>query len=357
MAFFGASLALLSPAAVAGAQQGPPPLPPNVQVVATGLVNPRGFTWGPDGSLYVTESGSPPANYQPAGGPPVPGAPPVVNNDGRISRIEADGTRTTLVDGLPVSVGPIGDTIGAAGVAFIGNALYAIISAGPAHGHPEMAGGVYLVNPDGTLDLVADTDAYNIANPPVDCSHCDTPGDELSNPYDVVALGGKLYITDGNKDVIHVVDPAAPDGSRITRLVDLSEGGHKVLTGLALGPDGNLYVANLTPAPFLTNTGLVRRITRDGTVTEVAGGFSAATGVALSPSGGLYVAEIATTILQPPFLVPPGRIVARGKEGLGPVAEPLFFPTILRGGRDGLYGTSFSVGGNAGEGAIIRISL
>jgi hypothetical protein len=235
--------------------------------------------------------------------------------------------------------------------------LYAIISAGPAHGHPEMAGGVYAVNADGSLELVADTDAYNIANPPLDCAHCDTPGDELSNPYYMVALGGKLYITDGNKDVIHVVDPAAPDDSRITRLVDLSSGGHKVLTGISIGPDGNFYVANLTPAPFLASTGTVRRITRDGRVSEVAGGFSAATGVALSPSGGLYVAEIATTIAQPPFLVPPGRIVARGKEGVGPVAAPLMFPTILRWGQDGLYGTNFSVGGNAAEGALIRVSL
>jgi DNA-binding beta-propeller fold protein YncE len=173
----------------------------------------------------------------------------------------------------------------------------------------------------------------------------------------VVALGGKLYITDGNKDVIHVVDPAAPDGSRITRLVDLSSGGHKVLTGIAVGPDGNLYVANLTPAPFLANTGTVRRVTRTGSVTEVAGGFSAATGVALSPGGGLYVAEIASTIPQPPFLVPPGRIVTRAKEGVGPVAAPLLFPTILRWGPDGLYGTNFSVAGNNAEGALIRVGL
>lgn len=350
--------ALLGAPIVTGAQPGPPPpLPDNVQVIASGLLNPRGFTWGPDGSIYVAEAGSPPAGYVPSGGPPPAATAPVVNNNGRISRIAPDGTRTTVVDGLPVAVGPIGDTIGPASVAFIGNQLYAIISAGPAHGHPEFAGGVYRVNSDGTLELVVDTDTWTVDNPPVECAHCDTPGDERSNPYDVLAVGGRLYYTDGNKDLVNVVNPAAPDGSRISRLADLSPGGHKVLTGMALAPDGSLYVANLTPAPFLAGGGAVRRVSMSGSVTEVAGGLSAATGVALSPGGGLYVAQIASPLPQPPFLVPPGSVVARGKEGWGPVAAPLMFPTILRWGPDGLYGTNFSVAGNGGEGSLIKINL
>src|SRR5215471_11802375 len=88
------------PASVA-AQPAPPPLPSNVQVVAGGLLNPRGFTWGPEGDLYVAEAGSPPAGYKPPQGPPAPGGPPVTNNNGRISRIDASGARTTIADGLP----------------------------------------------------------------------------------------------------------------------------------------------------------------------------------------------------------------------------------------------------------------
>ena len=137
------------PASVA-AQPAPPPLPGNAQVVAGGLLNPRGFTWGPDGNLYVAESGSPPAGYKPPQGPPPADAPPVVNNDGRISRIDGSGARTTVADGLPTMVGPLGDMLGPGGVAFVGDTLYAIISAGPAHGHPEFAGGVYEVGTDGS---------------------------------------------------------------------------------------------------------------------------------------------------------------------------------------------------------------
>lgn len=337
----------------------PPPLPGNVHIVGGGLVNPRGFTWGPDGNLYVAEAGSPPATYRPTPEPPAPGALPVINTNGRISRIDADGTRTTVVDGLPVFVGPGGSTTGPAAVAFIGPTLYLALSAGPAHGHPEMAGGVYVVNSNGSVDLVADLDAYTVANPPNECVHCGTPGDELSNAYDMISSGGKLYITDGNKDVIEVVDPAASADSRISRLADLSgAGGHQVLTGLAMGADGSLYVVNLSAAPFPTGRGVLRRVSRSGAVEDVAGGLTAATGVAVSPGGSTYVAEMAGTIPRPPFFMPPGRIVARGKEGFGPVATPVMFPTIMRWGTDGLYAAIFGVGGSAaGDGAIVKVDL
>jgi hypothetical protein len=265
---------------VSRAQPAALPVPANATVIADGLVNPRGFTWGPDGALYVAEAGTPPAGFVPSAGPPSPDALPITNTNGRILRIAPDGTRKTVADGLPVVFG-MGNTVGAAGVAFVGDDLYALISAGPKHGHPEMPGGVYRVETDGSLELIADTDAYNVANPPVHANHSPAT-DELSNPYDMVAVDGKLYITDGNKDVIHVVDPAAPDDARIDRLADLSLQ-HRVLTGIAAGPDGNLYVTQLTPNPFPTGGAKVWRVSLDGQVDEVANGLSAATGLAVGP--------------------------------------------------------------------------
>src|SRR5439155_23724125 len=108
----GGAVMTARPAAPVQAQPGPgggpPPLPANTTVVARGLINPRGFTWGPDGSLYVAEAGTPPPGFNPtAGGPEPSGGPPVTNMNGRISRIGRDGTRTTIVDRLPVVVGPI----------------------------------------------------------------------------------------------------------------------------------------------------------------------------------------------------------------------------------------------------------
>jgi hypothetical protein len=67
------------------------------------------------------------------------------------------------------------------------------------------------------------------------------------------------------------------------------------------------------------------------------------------------VAEYATTFGRPPFFAPPGRIVQIGPAG-AKVLAPVPFPTILRWGTDGLYATSFSVGGDSGAGAIFRIT-
>jgi plastocyanin len=343
----------MPPAAQPPPMMGPPPVPANATVVATGLVNPRGFAWSPDGTLYVAESGTPPPGYTMPMGPPNPDAPAVTNMNGRISRIGANGRPTAVVDNLPVFIGPVGDTIGAAGLAFIGNQLYAIISAGPKHGHPDFPSGVYRVGlTDGSLTMVADTDAFELANPPAFIP----PDDEISNPYDIVALDGVLYVSDGNRSVIYAIDPAAAEGSRIRYLADMSVG-HPVLTGIAAGPDGALYVTNLTPAPFPSGGAEVWRVSRTGQVTRVAGGLTAGVGIALSPSGEIYVSEIAATVPEPPFFVPPGRVVRVSSAGLEPVAAPLLFPTILRWGPGGLYTTSASVAGDAGTGSIMRIAL
>lgn len=216
-----------------------------------------------------------------------------------------------------------------------------------------MAGGIYRVESGGGLTLIADTDAYNVANPPAQNVH-DENSEELSNPYDMIAVGGKLYITDGNKDVIHVVDPAAPEGARISRLIDMSAGTHKVLTGLAQGADGNLYVSQLTAFPFPTAAGRVFRVSMSGTATEVAAGVSAGAGLAVAVDGTLFVTEIGMTPEVPPFLVPPGRIVRATPDGVSDVAVPLFFPTILRWGFDGLYASVNSVASDA-TGMIVRI--
>jgi len=78
---------------------------PNVTVFASGLNNPRGLKFGPDGNLYVAEGG--------LGGDlstvglceqvPAPVGPYTGGFTARISKITPDGTRSTVVDDLPSS--------------------------------------------------------------------------------------------------------------------------------------------------------------------------------------------------------------------------------------------------------------
>src|SRR5437867_7038958 len=95
---------LLSLAAPVVAQPTAPPLPANARVVANGLINPRGFTFAPDGALIVAEPGSPPPGFVPHGGMPTPLFRPGVNTTGRVSRVDlSTGQRTTLAENLPSS--------------------------------------------------------------------------------------------------------------------------------------------------------------------------------------------------------------------------------------------------------------
>ena len=129
---------------------------PSVSVFAGNLENPRGLKFGPDGNLYVAEGGAG-GGYSTVGQctQVVPPVGPYTSGftsgyTGRISKINASGVRTTVIDGLPSSQtsAALGGLVsGVADIAFVGNTLYALLAgAGCSHGVPDVPNGVIRVN-------------------------------------------------------------------------------------------------------------------------------------------------------------------------------------------------------------------
>ena len=323
-----------------------------LEIVASGLTNPRGLTWNDAGALFVALAGS---------GGTTPGIPEVPPPDGpflggptgAVVRIDA-GCPVAVTTGIPSYVDAFGGVIGAAAVAILDGQLYVAISGGgEIYGNPGSTVGIYRIEADGSTTLVADHSAYLLANPP---AFLPPEGPNTGNPFAMVAGPDRLWVVDAINGLITTV---TPDGTE-TLAADLSEG-HPVPTGIAIGPDGNAYVGNLTRAPNANGAAKVVQITPDGAVTDVWTGLTTVTGVAVGADGTLYATEMSTGNTDaPPFFVPgSGRVVRQtGPDSAEPVAEGLMLPVGLALGPDGaLYVPMPARGADDGSGTIARLDI
>ena len=305
-----------------------------VTVYASGLFNPRGLTFGPDGKLYVALAGN---------GTPEQ-APSAV-------RIE-DGCGVVVAHGQPSTQGMSGAVQGPGSVAFLGEQMYLLQDSEDDRGDliSTFPNGVYTVNADGSCTLLADVSTWMNENPTKEI-----PADrgKLGETFAMLAGEGFLWVVESNEGQVLKV---TPDGT-ITRIVDLSEG-HPVPTGCAIAPDGGLYVGNLTDAPYPDGKAQVIHVAPDGTVKTVWEGLTMV--VALTTVDGvIYACEMATgNTTQPPFTVPgTGRIVKQtGPNSLEEVVSKLDFPIGMTTGPDGfIYASTPAFGGNGPSGAVLRI--
>jgi hypothetical protein len=296
------------------------PAAAGVEVVASGLTNPRGFTWGEDGTLYLALAGT--------GGPDA------------FEAETASGTPTTYMVGVTSSIVTVAGGCptpyseefvsalwmdqpwiwGAMDVVFLDGQLYALAGAGTATG----GNGIYRVNADGTTELVADLGAWAAENP----TEVIPPDYETGGSwFDLEAGTDRLWVTEAVGGRLMTV---TPDGE-ITLVADLSEG-HLVPTGIALDDEGGAYVGHETTFPYPDGASKVIHVAADGTVTDAWTGLTAVTDIALGPDGMLYAAEMATNNLEEePFLNPnSGRIVRQtGPDSLEEVATGIPYPVYL----------------------------
>jgi hypothetical protein len=325
-------------------------------VVASGLTNPRGFVWGPDGTLYVAMAGS-------GGTTPATESAPVTQilgpfhggTSGAVAKI-ANGCPVAAATGLPSTIDAMGEVLGAEDVAFLGGQMYAAADGGgPVHGNPSLPSGIYKVASDGSVSVVADLSAWLRANP---VKNKPPDYDPDADGYRMVAdeTLGALWVLEPNSGGVLKV---TPDGT-VTRIADLSAG-HPVPSAIALAPGGGVYIGNLTAVPFPDGAAKVIKVTADGKVTDVWSGLTVVTGLAVGADGTLYASEMSTgNLTQPPFLVPgSGKVVKMtGPSTSEEVASGLMLPVGLGIGPDGgLYVSSPAIGANGGEGVIIRLDV
>jgi hypothetical protein len=336
-----------------------------ITTVATGLHNPRGLNFAPDGSLYVAEAGG--NGTQTQCGLMGDNSTKCYAETGSITRIDfKSGETIRVLEGLPSLISQNGTAGGATGVHDIsfqgfGN-TYITVGLG---GNPNLRddyfgadglsfGRLARANPSGKFTLRQDLAGFEAVNNPDGV----VPD---SNPYGVLALAGRTIVTDaGGNDLLEVSAKGAITVLAVFDPIARPTPGppfvQAVPTTVALGPDGNFYVGVLTGGPFTVGLANIYRVPSSGGDPEVAySGFTNIIDIAFGPDGSLYVVEIAHPI--PNFAG--GKLIRIAPDGTRTElisGAPLFAPGGIAVGNDGaLYVTNRSTAPATGE--VLKITL
>lgn len=339
-----------------GGEGGPglPPIPEGATVVAEGLWNPGNIVFGPDGTLYIAESGV-------AGGGGSDGATPVATpgTEGpaplvppQVSQLAPDGTQSVLTaetGGIGIAVYE-GDVYVAAGGASIGMGLTEYPGENTIHAVSIETGEVRQVAALGAYEAENNPDGTDV-NP---------------NLYGLdISDAGEIYVADAGGNAIYKVDAASGAFELFAVVPDLT-----ALTGAEIdaemGPRQPVPVSVVIDDGGYVNVGLLSEFwdgpnilayAPDATYTEGVSGLSTIVSTALGPDGLMYASQLTADFSGE--MPAPGSVFRINADGtLEPVVEGLFFPHGIVFDADGnLYVTVNSIisAPDAPLGQVLRI--
>jgi hypothetical protein len=308
---------------------------PSISIVMRNLNNPRGLNFATNGALFVAEAGRGGTQQCFVG----PEGQEFAGLTGSVSRLW-HGTQERIVTGMPSHAAEGGfGALGPHDVLPRGNGRTDVtIGLGTDPAQRSLCAPIgkdfgWLVRTQGnggwrtSVDIAAYEARANPDNGAVD-----------SNPYGLLASkddedgrdGGAMIATDAGGNSLLAIK-----GKSITTLATFpsrpSRSTDAVPTSVARGPDGTLYVGELTGFPFVPGTANIYRIGKSPLT-----GFSFVVDIAFGPDGSLYVLEFASG----PFLSGPGNLwrvnpaTPTGTRTLVPTG-PLIAPTSVTVGDDG----------------------
>lgn len=361
----------------------------DIDVIASGLDNPRHVAVSRDGDVYVAESGTggDPATakscFDSAEGPSCTGATGAVT---RISRHRGGYRPARIATGLASFAPATGDNaIGPHGIFVKGSEVF-VTNGGPTaptRGMPAVPvmrdptlvaedpvsalyGTLLEIRRHGGLRQIADL--WNFEREFNPDAEVGTPGID-SNPVDVFADRGRFFVADaGGNTVLRASRGGEISVVSLFPNIDMPHpfvpGAivpmNAVPTGVVRGPDGALYVSQLTGFPFPVGGAKVFRVDpATGAFTTYASGFTNAMDLDFGRDGTLYVLEIdRDSLLQPGrdgglWAVPPGGGTPQRIElPAGTLIEP---GGIAVGRHDKLFVSNHAR--EAGDGQVLEIEL
>lgn len=341
-----------------------------IETVASGLDSPRFLAIDGD-AVYFTEAGTGgeiPVFEIAGEGTPAPDSPVSATGlSGKLSRLDADGTVTVLVDDFRSYIfGSMGEIVGPAGIALDGhgNAFVAVGAPGPFISTIDRTGEeavLYTVDlATGEKAVIADLGQYEI-------DHNPDPAMIDSNPYGLALADGVVYVADAGGNTVIAVDAETGESSTfaVTGGLDapfMAQGNplrmgrneiDSVPGSVVAGPDGRLYVSFVTGAPFPAGMAPVWAYSPDGTQAVYTSGLTMIGDLAFASDGTLYACVISADLIgQAPGMVV--RISPDGDQRV--IVDNLIVPNgIAFDANDDLYILT-KASGFPGGGELVRVS-